>query len=71
MMQIPYQGKMVDVEDVEVLTEKEAWNEYQLANGKVLRIKTTLIRVAKATMEKAPDGEPLYITRTNQIVDVK
>ena len=70
-MQIPYQGRMVEADEVEVLSEKELWNEYQLADGKVLRIKTTLLRVHKAREEKSLDGTPLYLTRTHQIIDVK
>ena len=71
MVQIPYQGRMVEAEEVEVIAEKECWNEYQLADGSALRVKTTLIRVHKAQTEKSPDGTPLYLTRTTQVVDVK
>jgi len=70
-MQATYRGRIIDVDDVDVLTEKESWNEYQLSDGSVLRIKTNLIRVQKARGEKSPDGTPLYLVRTNQIVDAR
>lgn len=66
-----YQGKDVEVQEVEVLTSHEPWGEYQLANGKVLMIKTILIEVDQALTEKTQDGEPLYLTKTHQLVRVK
>ena len=62
---------MIEADEVEVLTSKELWNEYQLADGKVISVKTVLISVSRAKTEKAPDGEPLYLTKTHQIVKVK
>ncbi len=70
-MQISYQGRMIDCDEVEVLASKEEWNVYQLANGKELSTKTVIIRVCRAKTEKAPDGEPLYLTQTQQIIKVK
>jgi len=68
---VHYQGRNVEVEEVDVLTESERWNEYQLADGKVLRIKTVLLGVARAVNERTPDGAPLYITKTHNVVEVK
>lgn len=70
-MIINYQGKSIEVEEIDVLTEKELWNEYQLSNGDVLSIKLILIKVIKAYTEKSPDGLPLYIVRTQNVVKVK
>ena len=50
---------------------KEEWNEYQLANGDVLLIKTVLVRALKATGEKTPDGSPLYVIDSQCIVKVR
>jgi len=68
---VSYQGRNVEVEEVEVLTESERWNEYQLADGKVLRIKTILLSVVRAVNERTPNGTPLYITKTHNVVEVK
>jgi len=70
-MLIKYQGKDMEVNEVETLTETERWNEYQLTNGKVLSIKTVLISTCEAVDEKTPDGKPLYIVKTHNIVKVK
>jgi ribosome-interacting GTPase 1 len=70
-MQVPYQGKTIEAEEVEVLSADEKWNTYKLSNGIWLSIKTVLVRVFAATTEKSPNGEPLYMTNTQTIVKVK
>lgn len=71
MKHIKYQGRSVDAIELDVVSSNERWNEYQLTDGTELAIKTVLIKVFKATTEKAPDGEPLYITNSQNIVKVK
>ena len=70
-MEIKFGDKMIEAEEVEVLTESERWNEYQLANGKALSVKVVLVRVLKAKNEKDTDGQDLYIASTQNIVKVK
>ena len=71
MMIVNYQGRDVEAVDVEVLSDSERWNEYQLADGALLSIKTVLISVSKAVSERTPDGEPLYMTKTHNLVKIK
>ena len=70
-MKIPYQDKMIDATEVEPVTSKEEWNEYQLANGDVLLLKTVLIRALRANEMKNPDGTPIYSVRMHTIIKVK
>lgn len=70
-MLIDYQGKKIEVKEVEPVTSKEDWNEYRLTNGKILMIKTVLIRAFEAVSEKSPNGEALCVTHTQQIVKVR
>ena len=65
MNTIKYQGRDIEVEEVEVLTETERWNEYQLANGSVLSVKSVLMKVNKAVGEK-----DLYLISTQNVVKV-
>ena len=71
MQTMKYNGKDIEVQEVDVLTEVERWNEYQLANGSVLSVKTILVKVCKSTNEKLPDGTALYLISTKNIVKVK
>ena len=70
-MKIPYKDKMVEATEIEPITSKEEWNEYQLANGEVLLVKTILIRALRAREQKTPDGEPLYNVSTHTVVKIK
>ncbi|KKK48064.1 hypothetical protein LCGC14_3148910 [marine sediment metagenome] len=70
-MKMPYQGKQIEVTEVEAVTHHEPWNEYQLSDGKILKIKTILTKVCRADGEKTLEGEPIYIINTANIVRVK
>lgn len=53
-------GKEIKSRELDILTTKEVWNEYQLEDGSVLRLKVILNRVDKADTEKNPNGTPIY-----------
>lgn len=70
-MKMQYQGRDVEVTEVEVVTASEPWSEYRLTDGRILSIKNVLIGAFKATSEKTPDGESLYLTRNHMVVKVR
>lgn len=70
-MKMPYQNQMVDFVEVEPITSKEEWNEYQLENGDILLTKTVLVKIFKAIDIKLSDGTPLYRVNTQVVVKVK
>ncbi|MFC1870972.1 hypothetical protein ACFLYF_01015 [Chloroflexota bacterium] len=67
-MKVPYQGRQVEGQSVDFLTRKEDFNEYQLGDGKILRIKMVVTRIIKLEEEKAPDGKPIYLVQSQNIV---
>ena len=67
-MKVPYQGRQVEGKSVDFLTRKEDFNEYQLTDGKILRIKMVVTRIVKLEEEKAPDGSPIYLIQSQNIV---
>jgi hypothetical protein len=66
-----YQGRQVEATEVDFITRKEDFNEYQLADGKVLRVKTVLTDVARIEGEKDTEGNPTYIIKTTNIPRIK
>lgn len=70
-MKIPYKDQMVEAVEIEPVTSREEWNEYQLANGDILLLKTVLVRAMKATDIKNPDGTALYSVNTQVLVKVR
>ena len=57
--------------EVEVLDAKEAWSEYRLADGTVLRVKPVVIAVARIDGAEAANGEPVYNMKSTLITDVR
>ena len=67
-LNIEYQGRMIEVDRVEFIERKEGWNEYQLTNGKVLRIKLIATTIFKAKTELDQAGNPLYIIQSQNVI---
>jgi len=57
--------------EVEVLEAKEAWSEYRLADGTVLRVKPILIAVSRADDTEPATGEPVYNMKSTLVTDVR
>ena len=70
-MLIDFQGAKVEATEVEVLSSNEHWNEYQLADGKVLMFKEVLVSVFVLNGKTNPDGSPMYQFQTSKVVRVK
>ena len=69
-MKIPFQDKMVEAEEVEVLSAKEEWNEYQLVDETIIKSKTIAVSIYK-TQEKDKDGKNIYVVNSTNILRVK
>jgi hypothetical protein len=62
---------MLSSTEVEVLEAKEAWSEYRLADGTVLRVKPIMIAVSRVDDAEAASGEPVYNMKSTLITDVR
>ena len=67
-MKVQYHGREVEGESIDFLTRKEDFNEYQLTDGKVLRIKMVVTRIIRLVEEEAPDGNPVYLIQSQNVV---
>jgi hypothetical protein len=57
--------------EVDVAEAKEAWSEYRLTDGTVLRIKPIMISVSRINGTETADGEPAYNMRSTLVTDVR
>jgi hypothetical protein len=57
--------------EVEVVEAKEAWSEYRLADGTILRVKPVLIAVTRVDGAEAANGEPVYNMKSTLVTDVR
>ena len=70
-MKINFQGREVEATDVDFITRKEDFNEYQLSDGKVIRMKTVVTDIFRLEGEKDPEGNPVYQVKSINILRVK
>ncbi len=60
---------IIDGEDVDFEERKEFWNEYKLKDGTAIKVRLILIGV-KRLRKYAPDGNPIYIINSNNVLRV-
>ena len=68
MPRIPFQGRQIDAKSIDFLTRKEDFSEYQLIDGRVLRIKLVVTRILLVEGEKDPEGNPVYVIQSTNVV---
>lgn len=67
-MKVNYQGREVEGTPTDFLCRKEDFNEYQLTDGKVIKIKMVVTRIIRLEGEKGPDGKPVYMIQSQNVV---
>jgi len=55
---------------MEVTESKEPWSEYTLTDGTKIRVKQTLMSIAKIEDKTAQNGEPIYAVQSQQIMSI-
>jgi hypothetical protein len=63
-------GIVKEGSEVHVISSDEKWNEWVLEDGSVIRVKLTVMRVIRIDGEYDPEGNPLYVTQTAQVMVV-
>jgi hypothetical protein len=58
---------IMEGEDVDFQEEKEHWNIYKLSDGTILKVRIIVTGV-KRLKKFRPDGEPLYIIQSQNVV---
>jgi len=64
-LKIPYKGEVIEVEDVSFFTRKEDWNEYQLQDGTIIKVKYVVAEICKL-----PNSDE-YVVQSQTVVSVK
>jgi len=61
-------GKKVDAVDLNFNTAREEWNEYELEDGTILRIKSIATKIIRQEDAYNPEGDPIYHVKSTNIV---
>jgi len=67
---VDYQGKKIMGEVVDFESPPENFNNYTLADGTFIKIKTVLLEVVRILGEYGPNGDPVYVFTAQQIVNI-
>lgn len=59
------------LEPIDIVSSKDSWTEYELADGTVLRAKAVVLDVKKAVGQYSPDGDPIYVLQTTLLHQIR
>ena len=71
MVKIQHKGKEVEAVPIDVLSQEEFWNTYQLVDGTVLRLKVVVKDILKVDDLLTDDGGPIYITQSDLVTHIR
>jgi hypothetical protein len=66
-VKVPFQGRLIDGEEVAFREIDERWNEYDLSDGTRIRIKLVLTKVLRLD-EYNPDNDPVYVIASQNVL---
>lgn len=66
-MKVTHQGKEVEVTPVEIISQEEQWNQYQLLDGTVVRLKVVVTEILKVVGQFDNFGNPVYLVRSDNV----
>ncbi len=59
-----------DAESVEIEESKEAWNEYRLTDGSVIRFKPVVTEIWRLEDQYDQEGNPQYVVKSAGVMTV-
>lgn len=71
MPKINFQGREVDATEVDFQTRREDWNEYQLMDGTVIKMKLVVSGVFRIEGLFDEEGNPVYQIKSTNVPVVK
>ena len=70
IVKVPFQGKMVDGVELEFKTKIEGWNEYEISDGSIIRVKLVTTSVVRISDQYDQEGNPIYAVKTSNVMAV-
>lgn len=68
---IPGYDPSAETVPVDIVSSKDGWSEYTLADGSVIRAKAVLLDVRLAVNQYSPNGDPIYVLQTAFVNQLK
>lgn len=67
---IPFEGKIVEGLDMDFKTIIEEWNEYQVTDGSIVRLKVVVTNIVKVPDKYDNVGNPIYVVKSSNVLTV-
>ena len=61
-------GRNVEGRDVDISESTERFSELRLEDGTILRIKPSVLQVTRLVEQWDPEGNPIYVVRSQNLV---
>ena len=71
MAKVPFLGNDVEADPVDMISDQETWNEYQLGDGTLLRMKTIVSEIFKIRDQYDEAGNPVYFVKSGNVLSVR
>jgi len=62
------QGEVVEADEIEIVSEEEYWNKYELADGTVVKVKPVVVRIVRLRDTYSQDGSPVYLVESKNVI---
>jgi len=69
-IKVRFEEKIVEALDMDFKSVKEDWNEYQINDGTIIRMKVVVTNIAKLTDKYDNDGNPIYVVKSSNVLAV-
>jgi hypothetical protein len=67
-IKVPFEGKIVEGLEMDFKSVKEDWNEYQVNDGVIIRMKVVVTNIAKIPDKYDPEGNPIYVVKSSNVL---
>lgn len=67
---VPFEGKAAEGLDIDFKTIKEEWNEYQVNDGTIIRMKVVVTNIVKLTDKYDKEGNPIYLVKSSNVLSI-
>jgi len=71
MPKINFQGREIDATEIEFQTRKEDWNEYQLMDGSVVKMKLVVSEIFRLEGMYDNEGNPVYHIKSANVAAIR
>lgn len=71
MAKMKYQGREVETTPVEIIHQQEHTNEYQLADGTLVKVRVVVLDIVKIEGEFDANGGPLYNVNSKTVTSAR